>query len=123
MSDKLKETFNMNDEGDDYLDELMNIEIPDDAELDDISRLALEAYREQMINLQHIDERFRARNLEICQQFLNLAKDAIAKNQELKLKREALEGKTKEPEKDEGAGISRQELLRQIEEERKANTK
>lgn len=79
------------DEYDEFADLLLKIEIPDDPELKDIIKLALEGYKTQMEDIQHIEPKFRARSLEVAKMYLDLAKDAITKNADLKLKFEKLE--------------------------------
>jgi hypothetical protein len=79
------------DEYDEFADLLMKIEIPDDPQLEDIIKLALEGYKTQMEDIQHIEPKFRARSLEVAKMYLDLAKDAITKNADLRLKFEKLE--------------------------------
>jgi len=67
------------------------VEIPEDATLDDITRLSLEAYKMQVENLQFIEPKFRNRYLEVAQTYLNLAKDSIKQNEEIKQKDEKLQ--------------------------------
>lgn len=62
------------------------VEFPEDAQLDDISRLALEAYKMQIENLQFIEPKFRNRYLEVAANYLNLARDSIKQSNELKQK-------------------------------------
>ena len=86
MSNKktpLEEEFGLN-----HVDfpEISEIKIPDDPVLGDVVRLALEAYKDQMQNIQFMEPKYRARALEVAQQYLNLAKDALSKKEDLRQK-------------------------------------
>jgi len=91
------------------------VDIPEDATLDDITRLSLEAYKNQVENLQFIEPKFRNRYLEVAQTYLNLAKDAIKQKDELKQKDEKLDFdkekfEGKDTGKDEKPKVSRSQL-------------
>lgn len=118
MADKpLDKFFNLpSREGEDdaYDPEIYEIDISDDPDLDEVIKLALQAYKEQMENVQHIEAKYRQRYLEVAQQYLSLAKDALAKNEELRQKREKLEsdlGKKDEGEDQPKKGMTRKALL------------
>jgi hypothetical protein len=97
-----------------YAPELFEIEISDNPDLAEITKLALQAYKEQMENVQHIEPKYRQRYLEVAQQYLSLAKDALAKQEELKQKREKLDSdlnKKDKPEESQITGMTRKALL------------
>lgn len=89
---KLDKTFNIDGsyedlEQDDLI--LTDVHIPDDPELaslNDIIRLALMAYKEQMEDIHMIEPKNRVKYLEVAERFLNQAKDAISKRDNLKSK-------------------------------------
>ena len=76
----------------DLYDELyeITIDIPENAELSDITKLALEAYKQQIEILKFIEPKFRNRGFEVAQTYLNLARDSIKQDVELKQKRDRL---------------------------------
>lgn len=65
-----------------------DIEIPEDPTLDTIISLSLKAYKEQMEDIIMIEPKNRARYLEVAERFLDQAKDAMAKKEQLRLQRE-----------------------------------
>lgn len=89
---KLDKTFNIDGsyedlEQDDLI--LTDVHIPDDPELaslNDIIRLALMAYKEQMEDIHMIEPKNRVKYLEVAERYLNQAKDSIAKRDNLKSK-------------------------------------
>lgn len=89
---KLDKTFNIDGSYDDPEQDdliLVAVNIPDDPELanlNDIIRLALTAYKEQMEDIHMIEPKNRVRYLEVAERFLNQAKDAITKRDTLKSK-------------------------------------
>lgn len=89
---KLDKTFNIDGSYDDPEQDdliLTDVHIPDDPELaslNDIIRLALMAYKDQMEDIHMIEPKNRVRYLEVAERFLNQAKDAIAKRDNLKSK-------------------------------------
>lgn len=115
MTHPLDETFNISNENglDDDLD---LVEIPDDPNLDTIIKLSLEAYKSQMNDILHIEPKNRARYLEVAEKFLNQAKDAMSKKEQIKLAREKQQprggAKTSTPvaEAPAGGNVSREEL-------------
>ena len=94
------------------------IEIPENATLDDITKLALTTFSDQMMDAINVEPKYRQRYLEVCQQYLHLAKDSVAKRDELKLKQAELEYKKSKDlpsdEKTSSAGIDRMSLLEQL---------
>jgi len=101
-------------------DDDSGIEIPDDPTLDTIIDMSLKAYKEQMDDMSFVDPKNRARFYEIAERFLNQAKDAIHKKEQIKTQREKLKGAKKPNGKtssgDEGNGeeVSRKELYEHI---------
>jgi len=83
MGNPLDDVFNMDSEDDPFKDDHKEVVIPENPELDDIVRLALDTYKEQMDDVQHLEPKFRARNLEVSQQFLKLALDSLVKKKEM----------------------------------------
>ena len=71
-------------------DELFDISviIPLDAELTDVTKLALDAYKQQIDILKFIEPKYRNRGFEVAQQYLNLARDAIKQDAEIKIKQD-----------------------------------
>lgn len=86
MSHPLDDVFEVSQES--ALDDMLEIHIPEDPTLDTIIDLALRAYKEQMEDVIHIEPKNRARYLEVAEKFLNQAKDAMAKKEQLKTLRE-----------------------------------
>jgi len=92
MTDKkhpLEEAFDL-PEDDEFKDEIFRLDIPENPSLDDIAKLALEAYASHMADVSHMEPKFRARNLEVAQLFLNLAKDALSKKEDVRIRDEKL---------------------------------
>jgi len=122
----LEETFNIKPASVEVLEEqFAHLDIPENPELDDITRLALEAYRDQMKDIMCMEPKYRSRALEVAQTYLNLAKESLTKNEELTQKREKLDkdlGKDKEGEEDEEESFSRKSLLMEIDNSRKNGT-
>jgi hypothetical protein len=89
---KLDKTFNIDGSYDDPEQDdliLTDVHIPNDPELaslNDIIRLALMAYKEQMEDIHMIEPKNRVRYLEVAEKFLNQAKDSIAKRETLRSK-------------------------------------
>lgn len=86
MSSGLDEAFNV-DEADQMPDNpFSEYTLPEDPSLDDIIRLGMTAFTDQMNDVAFIDPKFRARTLEVAHHFLNTAKDAIKVKSEIDLK-------------------------------------
>lgn len=67
-------------------DDYVAVHIPDERELknlDLIADLALKAYKEQMDDIALIEPKNRVKYLEVCERYLNQAKDAIYKKKYL----------------------------------------
>lgn len=116
MPNPLDETFNVSDKN--FLDdEYIGVVIPEDPNLDTIANLALKAYKEQMDDIMHIEPKNRARYLEVAEKFLNQAKDAIAKKEQIKASREKLApkhpSKANTPAAEPEVGLTRKELFEQ----------
>ena len=89
MSSKLEETFGLPASDDPMLKELEErYNFSDNPNLCEVAKLALKAYKEQMLDVANFDPKYRARNIEVAQSFLVLAKDALAKDEDLRLKEE-----------------------------------
>lgn len=101
MTDKLRDTFNLPKNQEELVAELeKKYQFSEDPDLKEIAKLALEAYKEQMLDICNFEPKYRARSLEVANQFLNLAKDALAKDENARLQREKLK-KSKEGEEGE----------------------
>ena len=114
---KLERTFDLPKSEDEILAELEEkYNFSDNPNLSEIVKLALTAYKDQMADVINTEPKFRARLLEVAQQYLNLAKDAIAKDQDLRLKEEKQNQDKKggdEPEGEEEV-VDRNELLLEL---------
>lgn len=102
-------------------EETFEVIIPEHIELDAVARLALEAYKEQMEQIQMIEPKYRSRALEVAQRYLETAKDSIARQEDLKLKLEKLEidknKKNDDPNQkgnSSSGGLSRDSVLRGV---------
>ena len=105
MTDKLNETFNLPKSEQELVAELeKRYEFSEDPDLKEVARLALTAYKEQMLDITNFEPKYRARSLEVANQYLNLAKDALAKDEDLRLKREKQNADKKKKEGEEGEG-------------------
>lgn len=88
MQHPLDKEFNIESE---YSDEDFSpIEIPNDPSLDTIIELSLSAYKEQMEVIGLVEPKNRVKYLEVAERFLNQAKDAMAKKENLTLQRDKL---------------------------------
>lgn len=132
MSDHpLNDFFNLpsRNEGDsesEHVQKIYEVIISENPDLSEVTKLALNAYKEQMENVQHIEPKYRQRYLEVAQQYLKLAMDSISKNEELSQKREKLDkdlGKKGEGEGEEEktTGMSRRALLEVVKNEKKVS--
>jgi len=89
MTSKLEDTFGLPASDDPMLKELEErYNFTDNPDLNEVAQLALKAYKEQMLDIANFDAKYRARNIEVAQTFLALAKDALAKDEDLRLKEE-----------------------------------
>lgn len=115
MTSKLSETFDMDDVPEELRDYIFKVEIPDDAELDDVAKLALEAYKMQMDTILLLEPKYRARGLEVAKQYLEIAMNSISKKRDLDQKEKRLMSKkgdelaTETPK-----GVSRNMLLEEL---------
>lgn len=88
MQHPLDKEFNIESE---YVDEDFSpINIPDDPTLDTIIELSLSAYKEQMEVIGLVEPKNRVKYLEVAERFLNQAKDAMAKKENLTIQRDKL---------------------------------
>ncbi len=67
------------------------IEIPENAQLSDVTKLALEAYKQQIDVLKFIEPKYRNRGFEVAQQYLTIAQNAIRQDLELQQKQQKLD--------------------------------
>ena len=89
---RLSKTFNLPTQ--ESLDEIaheIEISIPENAELRDIVKLALTAYKTQIESINNIEPQYRTRYFEIAQLYLQNAMDAIEADRELQIKSKKLE--------------------------------
>jgi len=104
MSDTLEETFNLPKSEKDIMEDLSNkYKFSEDPNLKEIVKLALTAYKEQMTDIAMIEPKYRSRALEVANQFLNLAKDALSKNKDLEIKELKATPKEDVPKEDTGS--------------------
>ena len=115
MTDKLEETFGLSPSEESMIKELEErYNYSTDPDLKEIAQLALKAYKEQMFDTSNFEPKYRARNLEVAQTFLALAKDALAKDEDLRLKAEK-QNQSKNPDKETPeAGFDRDEFLNEL---------
>ena len=103
-------------------DSNIDIVIPEDPTLDTIISLSLKAYKEQMEDIMLIEPKNRARYLEVAEKFLDQAKDAMAKKEQLRLQREkqlnskqpAVSQPNTQQHSEAGQPVSRHELLERM---------
>jgi hypothetical protein len=108
MTDKLRETFSLPKDEEELIAELeKRYEFSEDPDLKEIAKLALTAYKEQMMDVQNFEPKYRARSLEVANQYLNLAKDALAKDENLRIQRE----KAQNANKPKGEQLNEDEVL------------
>jgi hypothetical protein len=116
----LEKTFNLPTQEDiEELENRLEIELPDDAGLKDIAKLALDAYKNQLQEIHRIEPKYRARAFEVAQMYLDVAKDALGKEADVKLKKEKMDidaGKNDKP--DSEPRIPKREILDELKVER-----
>lgn len=92
----LSETLDMNPDNIDEDEEFKNrTDIPEEAELNDVIKLALKVYRELMDDIEYIAPKNRVKHLEVAERYLNQAKDAMYKKEQILLSREKFEASKK----------------------------
>lgn len=84
MTDKLANTFDLPVELNAHREALASIDIPESPTLDDIARISLEVFKHSMLATKDLPAVYVPRSLEVSKAYLDLAKDAIAKNEALK---------------------------------------
>ena len=117
MTKGLTKTFNLEESDDPMLHELEALySFSDNPDLDEISLLALNAYKSQMMDIMNVEPKYRSKLLEVAQSYLNLAKDALAKNEDLRIKanKQIKEPKTEEGEGASTHGMTRNEILNEV---------
>lgn len=101
------------------LEEYVKVVIPDDPKLKTIVDFAMDAYASQMNDLQHIEVKNRLKFYEVAERFLNQAKDAMYKIEQIEIEREKLKARARGASKDkspsggtggESTGIGRSQL-------------
>lgn len=101
-------------------------EMPEEAELNDIIKMALKVYVEMQNDIQYIAPKNRVRHLQVAERYLNQAKDAMYKKEQLLLEREKFEQSKKG--KDDGSSsegdeenqkFDRKTLLAEVSKERR----
>ncbi len=73
-----------------FADDIFDISIPENPTLEDIANIALKAYKSHMCDIQNMEPKYRARNLEVAQLYLSIAKDSLSKKEEIKIKGDKL---------------------------------
>lgn len=126
MSDKrskLEETLDLPPSEAQLVEELeKKYEFSSDPDLKEIAKLGLTAYKEQMLDIMNMEPKYRSRALEVAQQYLNLAKDALAKDEDIRLKQEKQDQGKKDTkdEDEEKETLDRNEVLMEINNLKKA---
>lgn len=90
MTDKthpLDHTFQVDSEHQIEIDNSGSIEVPTDPGLDDVIQYALRAYKDQMDLMELVEPKNRLRAYETAEKYLNQAKDAIHKKEQLAIQR------------------------------------
>ena len=122
MSDKkhpLDEVFEMDSGVDEFEDDLFDLTIPENPTLDDITKLALNAYKDAMGDMIHMEVKYKARNREVTQRYLEIARDALAKKEDIVLRDRKLdmdENKKGKKEENTGGGMKRADVLKIVKE-------
>ena len=116
----LNDALNMNPE---QLDEefIQETDIPEEAQLVDIIKMSLKVYKEIIDDIQFVEVKHKPRHLDVAEKYLNQAKDAIYKREQLLLNREKFESSKKDKDNKsnqedsiEGKTFDRKELLKEI---------
>lgn len=85
----IEKTFDLpHDDELEELESLLLIDIPDNPELKDIARIALETYKKQIELMAQIEPKYRQRYLEVANGYLNTAKEALSKIEDVRQKQE-----------------------------------
>lgn len=98
----LDDEFDMPVDPDDDLLGFVEVHIPLDPKLDTIVSLAMQAYKQQMDDVVHIEPKNRLKFYEVAERFLSNAKDAMYKIEQIQLQRDKMmnaiqkKGSTKE---------------------------
>jgi len=125
VTDKLKETFNLENEGEDEEESLPEFpydDIPPELSLDDIAHMAVYAYREQLKDAKNIPVKNRSRALDVAKSYLTIAKDAVQQREEQAIKKQTKRINTVEQDSDENKledkqSIDRKNVYEMIEKE------
>lgn len=124
----LEDVFNMSD-NEDFKDAIFELDIPDNPSQEDIARISLEAYKDIMQDVIHIQPKYRARTLEVANMFLKLAQESITKKSDHQIKSSKLDlDKDKHQHKiggkkslDEDKTTTRATVLQELDEIEKSN--
>ena len=110
---QLEKTFDLPQSEDELMKELEEkYKFSSNPDLSEIVKLALTAYKDQMLDIMHLEAKYRARSLEVANQFLSLAKDALAKDEDIKMKKRKEEGNKESPEEEgDGVTVDRNEFM------------
>ena len=104
---QLEKTFDLPQSEDELMKELEEkYKFSSNPDLSEIVKLALTAYKDQMLDIMHLEAKYRARSLEVANQYLSLAKDALAKDEDIKMKKRKEEGKGEDNPEEEGDGVT-----------------
>lgn len=122
---KLEETLDLPASEAELIQELEEkYEFSSDPDLKEIAKLGLTAYKEQMMDIMHMEPKYRSRALEVAQQYLNLAKDALAKDEDIRLKDEKQnQGKKDDDHEEPEEKLDRNEILMEIDKFKKQSSK
>ena len=81
MSDdrtKLEKTFNLPKSETELLDQLEEMfNFSSNPTLNEVAKMALEAYKQQMMDIMHFEPKYRSRALEVAAQYLSLANQSL----------------------------------------------
>ena len=118
MSDdrtKLEKTFNLPKSETELLDQLEEMfNFSSNPTLNEVAKMALEAYKQQMMDIMHFEPKYRSRALEVAAQYLSLAKDSLSKEEDLRLKEEKQNQSKNEGDDGDGETIDRNEILLEL---------
>lgn len=99
----LDSEFDMLDD-DEAIENYVQVVIPDDPKLDTVVDLAMQAYKQQMDDVIHVEPKNRLKYYEVAEKYLNQAKDAMHKIEMIDIEREKLKVRLKTMNKGKGDG-------------------
>lgn len=118
--DVLKDILQDGNTEDETSDVIFDVIIPENPTLEDIAKIALIAYKDQMSDIQLMTPKYRARSLEVANMFLGVAKDALSKKEDVNHKVKELDfkkettAKAKTPADGDNIPATRKELLLEL---------